>query len=30
MAILVEKGGVDAKFWFCDPQKAHLAQNRVF
>ena len=23
MAGFGEKGGVDAKFWFCDPQKAH-------
>jgi len=23
MAVLGEKRGVDVKFWFCDPQKAH-------
>ena len=23
MAGFGEKGGVDVKFWFCDPQKAH-------
>ena len=27
---LSEKGGVDVKFWLCDPQKAHHAQNRVY
>jgi len=23
MAIFGEKGGVDVKFWFCNPKKAH-------
>ena len=23
MAVFGEKGGVDVKFWFCDPKKAH-------
>ena len=23
MVVLGEKGSVDVKFWFCDPQKAH-------
>jgi len=29
MAVLGEKG-VNVKFWFCDPKRHNLAQNRVF
>ena len=30
MAVFGGKGGVNVKFWFCDPKRHILAQNRVF